>query len=195
VAHDLVPLPFDPSRLAGLSERLLRSHHENNYGGAVRNLNKVEERLAQVTRDTPGFEVAALCERELLYTNSMILHELSFANLGGDGKPSGDRERALAATHGSLARWEELFRATAMSLGGGSGWVVLAWNGHTKDLRTYGSGNHTQAVAHGRPLLALDLYEHAYHLDHGAQHARYIDAFFQNLNWDDVNRRFADASS
>ncbi len=188
--HAPVPLPFDAKKLRGISERMISSHWENNYGGAVKNLNKVEEELQRVSKDTPGFLVSGLRERELTFTNSVILHEYYFGNLGGDGKAGGPVQAALADAFGSLGRWEELFRATGASLGGGSGWTILDWSFHTGSLRTYWSGNHTQALASGTPLLVLDMYEHSYHLDYGAAAAKYIDAFFQNVNWDEVNRRF-----
>jgi superoxide dismutase, Fe-Mn family len=188
--HQIVPLPFDPKRLNGLSERLLVSHHENNYGGALKNLNKVEADLAATTKDTPGYVVSGLRERELLFTNSVILHELYFGNLGGNGKASGPIEKALAQAYGTFGRWEELFRSTAMSLAGGSGWTVLDMNLHTGEPRVYWSGNHTQAVAFGAPLFVLDMYEHAYHIDFGAAAAKYVDAFLANVNWDEVGRRY-----
>lgn len=183
------PLPFDPRKLRGLSERLIVSHHENNYGGALKNLVKVEEELARVTKETPGFIVSGLKERELTFTNSVILHELYFGNLGGDGRAGGPIQKDLGAASGGFARWEEMFRATGMSLAGGSGWAILDFNFHTGDLRTYWAGNHTQTLASGCPLLVMDMYEHAYHLDYGAAAAPYVDAFFQNINWDEVNRR------
>lgn len=191
--HKVVPLPFDPAKLKGLSPAMLKSHHENNYTGAVKNLNKVELELDKVNKDTPGFQVAALRERELTYTNSLILHEQYFGNLGGDGKLAGAVDKRLAAQFGSAARWEELFRATAMSLGGGSGWVVLDQNVASGDLRIYGTSGHSQAVAFGQPLLVLDMFEHAYAMDFGAAHAKYIDAFFQNVKWGEVDRRLARA--
>jgi len=187
--HSVQPLPFDPKKLAGLSERLLVSHHDNNYAGAVRNLNQVELQLASVTKDTPGFLVAGLRERELTFTNSVLLHELYFANLGGKGAPAGAIATALASAFGSGARFEELFRATAMSLAGGSGWVVLDLSLQSQDLRIHGSGGHSQAPAFAAPLLVLDMYEHSYHLDYGAAAAKYVDAFFANLRWEEVARR------
>src|SRR5215468_3463149 len=187
--HPVRPLPFDGRKLDGISERMIVSHHENNYGGAVKNLNRVEEELSRVTKDTAGFLVAGLKERELTFTNSMILHEHYFGNLGGDGKASGDIEKRLAAEYGSFPRWEELFRATGMSLSGGSGWALLDYNFQTADLCTYWSGNHTQSVAFGQPLLVLDMYEHSYQMDYGAAAAKYVDAFFVNINWDEVNSR------
>ena len=187
--HAIAPLPFDAKKLSGISEKMITSHHDNNYAGAVKNLNKVEEQLASVNKDTPGFLVAGLKERELTFTNSMILHEHYFGNLGGNGKASGGIEKALAATYGSLAHWEEHFRAVGGSLGGGSGWTILDYNFHTRDVRTYWSGGHPQALSFAAPLLVMDMYEHAYAMDYGAAAAKYIDAFFKNINWDEVNRR------
>jgi len=187
--HTVKPLPFVPKNLRGLTERLIVSHHDNNYAGAVKNLNKVEEELSRITADTAGFIVGALKERELTFTNSMILHELYFGNLGGDGRAGGAILKELADACGSFARWEEMFRATGMSLAGGSGWTILDFNFHTGDLHTYWSGNHTQALASGYPLLVMDMYEHAYQMDYGAAAAKYVDAFFQNIQWDEVNRR------
>lgn len=185
-----VPLPFDPKQLKGLSERLIVSHHTNNYGGAVKNLNKVEQELARVNGDTPGFVVSGLRERELTYTNSTILHELYFGNLGGNGTAAGPIKKAIEEGFGSFGRWEELFRSTGASLGGGSGWTVLAFNFHDSRLHTYWSGNHTQALASGHPLLVMDMYEHSYQMDFGAAAAKYIDAFFANIAWEVVQRRY-----
>jgi len=191
--HEAVPLPFDAKKLTGISEKLITSHWANNYGGTVKNLNLVEDQLATAGKDTPGFVVSGLKDRELGYTNSLILHEHYFGNLGGDGKASGDVQKAIGDAFGGFPRWEEMFLATGKSLGGGSGWTVLDFNFHTGDLRTYWSGNHTQAVAFAAPLLVLDMYEHAYQMDYGAAAAKYVDAFMQNVNWDEVNRRYARA--
>jgi Fe-Mn family superoxide dismutase len=193
--HTLQPLPFKPTGLNGLSERLIVSHHEKNYGGAVKNLNRVEGELRAITSDTPPFVVAALRERELTFRNSKALHEAYFANLGGNGQRSGIIETAIAEAYGSTAAWETQFRATALGLGGGSGWVILALELDTGGLRTYGSQSHTQTLATSFPLLVLDMYEHSYQMDFGAEHARYIDAFFANVRWDDVNRRLERAKA
>lgn len=189
-AHKAVPLPFNAAKLPGLSEKLLISHHDNNYAGAIKNLNAVELELEKVTKDTPGFQVVALRERELTYANSAYLHERYFENLGGDGKPAGEFAKALSTQFGSAARWEELLRATAMSLGGGSGWVVIAVSPLTNDLRIIGTGGHALALAGGTPIFVFDMFEHAYALDYGAAHAKYIDAFFSNLNWGVLDKRW-----
>jgi Fe-Mn family superoxide dismutase len=152
-------------------------------------LNQVEHELAQISAKTPGFVVTGLRERELTFRNSKTLHEAYFGNLGGDGRRSGAIEQALAQAYGSTARWEEQMRATGMALGGGSGWAILALELETGVLRTFGSGHHSQTLANGVPLLVMDMYEHAYQMDYGANVARYIDAFFANVNWDEVNGR------
>lgn len=191
--HQVVPLPFEATSLHGLSERMITSHHDNNYAAAVRNLNVVEGQLAAITADTPPLVVVALRERELTFRNSKTLHEAYFANLGGDGARSGAIETAISDAYGTTARWEEHVRATAMGLGGGSGWVVLALELETGALRTTWAGNHTQSLATSLPLLVMDMYEHSYQMDFGAAVPRYIDAFFANIQWDEVNARLGRA--
>lgn len=191
--HRPLPLPFNPARLSGLSEKLLVSHHSNNYTGAVNNLNRVEQELARVTKDTPAFLVGGLRQSELTFRNSMTLHEAYFGNLGGSGKPSGTIGAALSAAYGSVDTWEMHFRSIGSSLGGGSGWTVLAYELLTGELRTYGANHHTQALGTSVPLLVMDMYEHAYQMDYGAAAARYIDAFFSNIQWDAVNQRHEQA--
>jgi Fe-Mn family superoxide dismutase len=188
-AHTVVPLPFKASSLNGISERMISSHHENNYTGAVKNLNKCEQVLADIKPDTPPFVVAGLRQSELTFRNSKTLHEAYFGNLGGDGKRSGAVEKALSEAYGASSRWEEHFRATAAGLGGGSGWVILGLELETGGLRTAWSGNHTQVLASSVPLLVMDMYEHAYQMDFGAAAAKYVDAFFVNIRWEEVNRR------
>jgi Fe-Mn family superoxide dismutase len=194
--HEPKPLPFDPARLRGLSERLIRSHWENNYGGAVKALNAVEQRLAAMLEDPdlPPYVYGDLKREELLRTGSVRLHELYFANLGGDGKPGQTMQQILAHDFGTCSRWEDEFRRTALALAGGSGWVILA-RGPDGDLHDYWGWDHTSFAAGSQPLLVLDMYEHAYHLDYGAAAARYVDAFMQNVDWEAVSRRLIQTTS
>jgi len=192
--HVPKPLPFDPKKLPGLSEKLLVSHHDKNYAGAVKNLNDVEAALAKVGADTPGFTVAGLEAAKLKFTNSMILHELYFANLGGGGGAVGsETERVLLQAYGSLPRWEQAFRALGNALGGGSGWAILDWDFHAHGPRIYWAGDHTNALSLGAPLLVMDMYEHAYAMDYGASAKEYIEAFFKNVQWAEVERRLGRA--
>jgi Fe-Mn family superoxide dismutase len=193
--HQPKPLRFDPARLDGLSERLIQSHWENNYQGSVRTLNTIEARLAAAVAD-PDFPPAAyggLKREELLRTGSIVLHEVYFDGLGGNGEAAGAIRDALTNAFGSFDTWLTDFKRTAAALGGGSGWVILALNNHTGQLHNYWAWDHMHAPAMGVPLLALDMYEHSYQMDYGAAAARYIDAFFRNVDWEVVDQRFASA--
>jgi len=197
VAHQVKPLPFNPARLQGLSEHLIMSHWQNNYTGSVNALNMVENRLAAAMAD-PDFPplIYGDIKREQLHrTGSVVLHELYFGNLGGDGAAGGGVQAALARSFGSFGAWEAEFRRTAASLAGGSGWCVLALNAHTGALQNYWMWDHMHAPATGMPLLVLDMYEHSYHMDYGSAAARYIDAFMHNVNWEEVDRRHSRAAS
>jgi len=189
--HPVRPLPFDPARLKGLSEKLIRSHWENNYAGSVRALNAVEQRLAAMVRDdgVPAFVYGDLKREELLRTGSVVLHERYFANLGGDGKPAGAALEMIRSDFGDLATWEADFRKTAGALAGGSGWAILGFNLDTGQLHNYWAWDHSHNAAAGVPLLVLDMYEHSYHMDFGAAAARYVDAFLENVSWEEVTRR------
>jgi Fe-Mn family superoxide dismutase len=188
-AHKVAPLPFDATKLSGLSERLLTSHHDNNYAGAVKNLNKVEEEIAALPKDTPPFVLGGLKQAELTFRNSVTLHELYFANLGGNGKSSGAIERAITDAYGSMATWETEFRTAGLALGGGSGWVVLGWDLRREVAHVFSAASHREIEALSAPLLVMDMYEHAYQMDYGAAAAKYVDAFFANVSFDEVNRR------
>lgn len=190
--HQPQPLRFDPTKLTGLSERLIRSHWENNYQGSVKALNMIEGRLAaaMADKDFPPVAYGGLKREELLRTGSVVLHEYYFGALGGDGQAGGTIKAALAASYGSFDSWEAEFRRTAMSLAGGSGWCVLAWNRHSASLHNYWCWDHSNAPANGAPLIALDMYEHAFHLDYGAAAAKYVDAFMRNLDWEVVEQRY-----
>jgi Fe-Mn family superoxide dismutase len=189
--HQSRPLPFDPAKLKGLSERLVRSHWENNYGGAVRALNAVEQRLDAMMKDAdlPAYVYGDLKREELVRTGSVVLHEHYFANLGGNGKASGTALELVKQAFGDYETWEAEFKRTAAALAGGSGWVVLAFNLHTNEVHNYWAWDHAHNAVLGAPLLVLDMYEHAYHMDFGAAAARYVDAFMDNVNWDEVARR------
>lgn len=190
--HKVKPLRFDPAKLAGLSERLIQSHWENNYQGSVRALNMIEGRLAaaMADKDFPPVAYGGLKREELHRTGSVVLHELYFDALGGNGTADGSIRQALGDAYGSFAAWEAEFRRTAMSLAGGSGWCILAWNGHTGSLHNYWCWDHTNGPATGVPLIALDMYEHAFHMDYGAAAAKYIDAFMRNLDWEVIDARY-----
>jgi superoxide dismutase, Fe-Mn family len=185
------PLPFDATKLLGLSEALVRSHHDNNYAGAVNKYNGVRQQLAEVNADTAGYVLHGLAQAELAFKNSVVLHELYFGNLTGGGSSGSATAKLLSDSFGGAAAWEQRFRALGASLGGGSGWAILEYDLHEKVPRMYTAADHTQGLSSGVPLLVLDMYEHSYHMDYGAAAAKYIDAFFANLHWEEIDRRTA----
>lgn len=176
------PLTFDPSKLSGISEKLILSHHKNNYAGAVKRLNAIQEKIKQLAPDAAPFQMGSLKREELIAINSMILHEYYFDNLG-NGNMSAKLAKLLKEHFGSTEAWEQQFRLTGQSLGGGSGWVILAYSPRNKSLFNIWSSDHTQTLAGGTPLLVMDMYEHAYQMDYGADAKSYIDAFFKNIAW------------
>jgi Fe-Mn family superoxide dismutase len=192
--YTLKPIPCRPWLLFGLSQHLIESHYENNYGGALRRLNAITAQLESLDFAlAPGYVINGLKGEELIALNSTLLHELYFASLGGDGTPTDALRQSLARDFGSVDRWRDEFVAMAHALGGGCGWVLLTYVPRDGRLVNQYASDHTQAVAGGIPILALDMYEHAYHLDFGANAKAYVDAFLRNVEWKAVQVRYEDA--
>ena len=192
--YQLTPFFCRPWLLNGLSQRLIESHYENNYGGALRRLNAITEKLEALDyASAPAYIVNGLKRDELVALNSTLLHELYFASLGGDGKPTAMLAAALARDFGSLDRWRDEFVAMATGLAGGSGWVLLTHLPRDNRLINQYAADHSQAIAGGIPILALDMYEHAFHIDFGANAKAYIEAFMRNVDWKAVQERYEDA--
>ncbi|MCY3819110.1 MAG: Fe-Mn family superoxide dismutase [Gammaproteobacteria bacterium] len=189
--HEPKALPFRSSSLKGLSKGLIESHWSNNYGGSVRALNETNRRLTAALADPnlPAFVYNDLKREHLVRSGSVVLHELYFDNLGGDGNPSANLRGLIGRAFGSYDRWETEYRRVAAGLGGGSGWVVLGYNRHFGALENYWMADHMHFPAATEPLLVIDMYEHSYHMDYGAATARYVDAFFANIRWDVVSAR------
>jgi Fe-Mn family superoxide dismutase len=186
------PLLLKPQWMNGLSERLLVSHYEHNYGGALRRLNVIRAQLAALDwAHTPAFEINGLKREELMAASSVMLHEVYFESLGGygDSPPTGLVEppaglaQALERDFGSVLTWRTEFSAVAKALAGGSGWAILAWSERLGRLINQWAADHAHGLPGATPILALDMYEHAYHLDFGANAAAYVDQVMANLNW------------
>jgi Fe-Mn family superoxide dismutase len=189
------PLTLDLSKLDGLSQKLVASHHENNYAGAVKRLGAIRKQLGELDWSrAPAFVINGLKREELVAANSAYLHELYFDALGGDGVlPSNGFSVALTRDFGSVDRWRAEFTALAKAMGGGCGWAILAWSAREGRLINHWAADHTNLLAGATPVLALDMYEHSYHMDFGANAAAYVDAFMKNIRWDAVYRRYGAA--
>jgi Fe-Mn family superoxide dismutase len=193
------PFLLKPQWLNGLSERLIVSHYVNNYGGALRRLNAIRARLGSLDwAQAAVFDINGLKREELIAAGSVILHEIYFDSLGGQGDkpPSGDEQpppelaRALERDFGSVAKWRAEFVAMAKALAGGSGWAILAWSARLGRLVNHWAGDHAHNLPGADPILAIDMYEHAYHIDFGAKAGAYVDQVMKNLNWERIGARY-----
>jgi superoxide dismutase, Fe-Mn family len=195
VKYRIKQIQCRPWTLSYLSVKLIESHYENNYGGALRRLNAITEQLESLDfATTPAYVLNGLKREELVALNSTLLHELYFASMGGDGQPTKAMTETLARDFGSLDRWRAEFTAMGYALGGGSGWVLLTYVPRDGRLINQYAAEHSQAVASGVPILALDMYEHAYHMDFGANARAYVDTFLRNVDWPALELRYEDAA-
>ncbi len=191
----IAPLPFDPKAVPGLSERLLVSHHDNNYVGAVKRLGAIRAEFAKVDpASAPGFMLNGLKREELIAWNSMILHEIYFAGLTGGVAASPSLAQAIERDFGSQARWGAEFSGMGKALGGGSGWVQLTYSRRDGRLVNSWAADHTMTLADGAPLLVLDMYEHAYQMDYGAKAGDYVIAVMKGLSWGHANDAYRRAT-
>ncbi|MFC7738409.1 Fe-Mn family superoxide dismutase [Roseomonas sp. GCM10028921] len=183
MAYEVLPLPFKPHRLDGLSDRLPVSHYEDNYSGAVRRLNAIEGGLSGLdVGAAPVFDLNGVGRERPIAVNSMLLPEAYFDALGG-------LARALERDLGSVDRWRAELTAMGKALAGGSGWVLLTWSERLGRLTNQWAADHAHTLAEGVPVLALDLYEHAYALDFGAKAGAYVDAVMRNTHWERIEAR------
>jgi superoxide dismutase, Fe-Mn family len=196
------PLLLKPQWMNGLTEQLLVRHYVDHYGGALQRLNAIRARLATLDwARTPVFEINGLKREELIAASSVVLHEIYFESLGGVGdsppdalaEPPTELASALERDFGSVKAWRAEFTGIAKALAGGSGWVVLAWSERLGRLVNQWAADHAHGLAGAVPILALDMYEHAYHLDFGAKAAAYVDQVMANLNWQRIGARYRQA--
>lgn len=193
--YQIAPLFCRPWTLNGISARLIESHYENNYGGALHRLNALTEELEALDPvTTPAHVLGRLKREESAALNSTLLHELYFASLGGDGRAVPEAMAgALVRDFGSVGRWRQEFIALATGLADDSGWALLTYVPRDGRLINQNATDHRQSIAGGIPILALDMYEHAYHLDFGANAEAYIASFMRNIEWAAVQGRYEDA--
>lgn len=177
--------------MQGFSETLLKNHFTL-YQGYVTNTNKLLESLGLLFKEgkTATPEYAEMKRRLGWEFNGMRLHELYFENLGGKGvsKPSDRLTSTMARSFGSADAWEKDFRATGAMRG--IGWAGLYQDPANGQLLNLWINEHDVGHPAGcRPLLIMDVFEHAFMLDYGLKRADYIEAFFGNIDWPAVESR------
>ena len=132
----------------------------------------------------------SLKREELVATNAMTPHEIYFAGLGEPNNPGQTLAEAIARDFGSMDRWRAEFVAMGKAQGGGSGWVLLTYRPRDRRLMNAWAADHTRTLAGGHPILGLDMYEHAYHMDFGAKAADYVMATMGAINWTNADREY-----
>lgn len=172
-------LPF--SKLNGISDKTIEIHWGKLYQGYIKKWQELQEKLKQgVSRD--------LKAEESFLADAVILHEGYFDVLGGNGQPVGEITEAITKDFGSFEKWQEEFKSLGLV---SRGWVILVFDFNDGKLRNYIADTHNSFGVWGvAPVAVLDMYEHAYFLDFGTDKKAYIETFFQNLNWEAINKKF-----
>lgn len=172
-------LPF--KELKGISQKTIDIHWGKLYQGYVKKWQELQEKSkAGTSRD--------LKVEESFLADAVILHEAYFDMLGGSGETSGDIIKVIEKDFGSIEKWQEEFKNLGIV---SRGWVVLAYDFNDGVLRNYIADSHNSYGIWGAaPIVVLDMYEHAYFIDFGSDKKAYIEAFFQNLNWDAIDKKF-----
>jgi Fe-Mn family superoxide dismutase len=189
------PLILNPEKVKGLSADLLRNHHDKDYADAVKTLNAVGEELARLDFSAvPPEKLGKLKRDEQAAQNSTVLHEIYFDGLAeAPTQPAGLLAQALSRDFGGLDRWKAEFVGIGKSLASGTGWVILAYAPRDKRLVNSRAENDSMAPAGAVPLLAMDMYDHAYAADYGTDTAKYIDAFMLAIKWTNAERLYREA--
>ena len=190
--HIQQPLAFDPALLEGISAHTTDIHYSKLYAGYVNKRNEVEQKMGETDLSTANQIYSAwrgLKEGETFAANGMILHEVFFSILGGNGDAKGTKiQDAITERWGSFDRFVEEFTATAMAA---RGWAILAYDPSDRGLHIFAADAQNQGGVWGAtPLLPCDVYEHAYVIDFGADRKSYIAAFLKNVEWGRVEERY-----
>ena len=197
MAHELPLLPYAYDALEPYySEETLHLHHDKHHAAYVNGLNVTEEKI-RAMMESSDFANANCFANDLAFHGSgHNLHSIFWTNMrpDGGGDPSGDLADMIAKDFSSFDVFKELFLATANGIQG-SGWDILAYYAMDDKLLVLGAEKHENRTQWGvRPILVLDVWEHAYYLQYQNRRPDWTKAFMDHLvNWDNVAQRFADA--
>lgn len=181
-------------KMEGFSEKSILEHLKL-YQGYVNKYNEIMDKLSNMSIDDLKAGNATFSQiRELKVELTFALggvknHEVYFNNLGGKGgMPKGKLLQKIEEDFGSFDRWLSDFKGTALSA---RGWAWLVFDRDENRLHNViGDAQNTYPIWNSKPILALDMYEHSYWLDFQTNRAGYVEAFFKNIDWSDVEERF-----
>ncbi len=194
--HVLPPLPYSYDALEPyISQRIMRLHHTKHHQSYVDGLNKAETKLEEARR-TNNFKLVKHWERELAFHGSgHYLHTIFWNNMTprGGGRPRGELARDIDAYFGSFDAFKKHFSEAAKQVEG-VGWAILVWSPRSRHLEILQSERHMILTQWDTiPLLVLDVWEHAYYLQYENRKAEYVDAWWNVVNWRDVEKRYEEA--
>src|SRR3989344_1399646 len=193
MAHTIKPLPFDYGATKGISEQVNKWHHDTHYAGYVNKRNEIEQALEKADRSKANAnysEYGELKRRETFNASGQILHEIYWDMLGGDGHIGSSLEvsKKIEKDFLSLTAWKEDFMACAKAC---LSWEILAHCSSDMKLHNYLCDFHNNGAVWGaRPILAIDVFEHAYYHDYGPDRAKYLEAYFSNVDWGKVDTTY-----
>jgi Fe-Mn family superoxide dismutase len=190
--HELPALPYDYNALEPYyDEQTVRLHHDAHHKSYVDGLINAEARLAEA-RDKGDFSLIKHWERELAFHGSgHLLHTLFWNNMkpNGGGQPTGKAAGLIEQHFGSFEAFKKQFSAAAVAVEG-SGWAILCYNPAFEKLVILTAEKHQNLTQWGVvPLLTIDVWEHAYYLKYQNKRAAWVEAWWNLINWDDVNKR------
>ena len=194
--HKLPPLPYAYDALEPyIDEQTMRLHHDKHHKSYVDGLNKAEKML-KTARETNDFELIKHWEREAAFHGAGHYLHTIFWNImrpDGGGKADGAIAAQINRDFGSFERFKQHFSHAADKVEGG-GWAILVWSPRSHRLEILQAEKHQNLSQWDViPLLVLDVWEHAYYLKYQNERKKYIDAWWNTVNWDHVNERFAQA--
>lgn len=190
-------LPFAKDALHGISEKTIDYHYEKLYKGYVNKYNEIQEKLQVANTDSANqtySEWRALKMGETFAEDGIILHEMYFGNLGGNGNSTNTGiYKDIEEQFGSFEKFKAMVNATAMAA---RGWAIVAWNSLEGNIGIYAADSHNQGgIWSSMPFLVIDVYEHAYYMDYGSDRKSYLEAFWKNVDWEAVNDRYQPSTS
>lgn len=194
--HVLPPLPYSYNALEPyIDEQTMHLHHDIHHKSYVDGLNKAEKEMKKA-RETGDYSLIKHWEREAAFNGAgHYLHTIFWNNMkpGGGGTPKGALARELEKTFGSFEKFREHFSHAAEKVEGG-GWAILIWSPRSHRVEILQAEKHQNLSQQDAvPLLVLDVWEHAYYLKYQTKRKDYIAAWWNVVNWHDVNLRFQQA--
>lgn len=192
--YTLLPLPYDYKALAPtISEELLRLHHDKHHAAYVNGANAILQKLEKARKENVDLDMKAISKEYSFHFGGLFLHERFWQNMAptgtGGGKPGGKIGDVIDKEFGSFERFKKEFSAVANSVEG-SGWAAMVFCGHIKRPMLVQIEKHNVNVTPAqKPLLVLDVWEHAYYLDYKNDRAKFVESWWNLVNWNEVEKR------